>query len=114
MEDAAMTLRLASCLLVALVVTGCGRHVSSVGLAADPGFAALDANGDGAVSLEESHMAQLAFQAADRNGDGLLDVLEWQGAGDATGIIAQRQQEREDSRDVREPHRTGSTVRGSN
>jgi hypothetical protein len=85
-----------------------------VGVAADPAFATLDANGDGKLDLAESSLAQLAFIAADRNGDGLLDVLEWQGAGDATGIIAQRQQDQDDRRDVQEPHRTGSTVRGSN
>ncbi|MDB5098484.1 MAG: hypothetical protein JWM80_2905 [Cyanobacteria bacterium RYN_339] len=109
-----MPIRVVLFLALLASVSACGRHVTSVGLAADPAFAALDADGDGKVSLVESHMALLAFQAADRNGDGGIDVLEWQSVGDASGIVAQRQRDREDQRDVMDPHRTGSTVRGSN
>ena len=98
--------------VAALCLTpACGRQV---GLAADPGFLALDSNGDGVISQAESHMALLAFNAADRNGDGSLDILEWAATGDNSDNVGRQQRAAEDRREVLDPHRTGNTMRGAN
>jgi hypothetical protein len=80
----------------------------------DAEFLALDSNHDGKLSQAESKLSPLEFQALDRNGDGTLDILEWAGGRDDAGTAARVQQQINDQRDIRDPHRNGSTMRGAN
>ena len=99
-------------ILAVVLVGGCG-HPPSTGVdAAAVAFKALDANHDGKLTLQESGLSALAFQALDANGDGVLDLLEWEAAPDPTQTVDQLQQQTVDTHTTRDPHGTGSTMRG--
>lgn len=74
---------------IALLLAGCGRAAPGIG--ADPAFEALDADGDGELSLAESGMASLGFAQLDANGDGFIDPLEWIANPDVPGAVARMQ-----------------------
>lgn len=94
-------------------VAGCG-HAVSTGVVADPHFAELDTNHDGKLTLAESGLASAAFLARDTNQDGTLDILEWMGVGDTSGLTASVQNQHDTQRDESDQHRNGSTTRGAN
>ena len=99
---------------VAWAPAGCGHSSSNAGIAPDPMFLALDTDGDGRLSLEESQLPLALFQKLDLNGDGFIDVLEWSAGRDDATAVARSQQRLNDQRDVQNQQRNGSTTRGAN
>ena len=89
-------------LCLALLLAGCGRSVGTT-IAPDPAFLALDADGDGRLSLQESRLSAIAFAALDLNQDGSLSQLEWRGAEADPNTALQIQVTNEERR----PHRPG-------